>query len=742
MADISNDALFINRELSWLDFNRRVLALASEDATPLGERLKFTAIYTSNLDEFFMIRVGSLYDQTLLKKEIYENKTKMSAQQQIDAIMPKVAELQLQCDDAVNTLHASLVAQGMNKVNFSQIEKPQQQFWKKYFSREMLPVLSPQIVDKRHPFPFLRNMEIYVGAFLTEKKNGTPVFGLIPVSNQFERLIFVEKEDGQQEFALVEELILHFASTAFNGMDVQSKCLFRVTRNADLNMEESMLEHDVDYRAIMSELLKKRRKQAAARLQFFGEVSSNIQKYLLEKLVLPHGQVIFQSAPLELSYMYKLSARLHRNNDAQLFYPTIRPIQPDVNFDLYKQVQQKDVLVYFPYQTMRPFLNLLFQAAVDPDVISIKMTLYRVASDSKIIEALIAAAENGKEVVSIVELRARFDEQNNIAWSRQLEQAGCTVIYGFADYKVHSKLLLITRRKNDHFEYMSAIGTGNYNEKTSELYTDINYLTVNPEIGEEVSAVFNDLAMEQLTYHVDRLVVAPMKFKSVFIQEMQTEIKRQKEHGDGQILFKCNSISDKNMIEMLSKASQANVKITMIVRGICCLKAGVPGLSDNIRVQSIVGRYLEHARIYTFGTGERMRMYIASGDFLTRNTERRVEVGVRIDDEDIKQMLWDVLSIQLKDNTNTSVMRPDGNYVKISEEQGGEKINSHLKTYEYFADKIQLLYAPPAPKPLAVGQSVNQLDTQSASAAPAVVHRVQKKRGFFQRLFGRKANRK
>lgn len=683
MAETRESEIFINRELSWLEFNRRVMDLSKEKSVPLGEQMNFASIYVSNLDEFFMIRVGSLCDQTLLKNDVRENKTGMTPQQQLDAIMPVVDGLQKSLDKNVAKLYKRLEAEGLHKVDFSQLDKTQLNFWKKYFMAELFPVLSPQIVDRRHPFPFLRNTEIYVGALIRERKSEPPVLGLIPISSQFERLLVVNNE-GVTSFALVEELALHFAGTAFGKSSaLLEKCLFRVTRNADINVEEGMFDHDIDYREVMSELLKKRRKLSAVRLQLSEGASDNLKSFLLEKLELAESHCFTQKSPMDLCFFGKLRKRLEAKHNPALFYPSARPLPVPSRFDLYKEVRRRDVLVCYPYQSMRPFIRMLYAAGNDPDVISIKMTLYRLADDSKVIEALAAAAENGKEVVTIVELRARFDEQNNIDWSRRLEQAGCTVIYGFSDYKVHSKLTLITRKNGAKFEYISQVGTGNYNEKTSELYTDLSFLTADPDVGEEVGAVFNNLAMERLTDHVNHLIVAPLRFKSVLLEEIHREMQAVAEGREARIILKCNSISDKTVIETLSEASIAGVPIDMIVRGICCLQAGLPGLTENIQVRSLVGRYLEHSRIYAFGTRQNLRVYIASGDFLTRNTERRVEVGIKIEDESIKRVLWDILDMQLRDNVNASLMQPDGSYARVKPADRQSKMDSQMALYPY-----------------------------------------------------------
>ena len=693
--------IFINRELSWLDFDQRVLALAKDKNVPLAEQLKFAGIYGSNLDEFFMVRVGSLYDQTLLKQDKTENKTHMTPQQQLAAIMPKAAALQEQCDKIMNKLAAALEEQGYKRLNFEKLNKEQEHFWKKYFQKEIKPVLSPQVVDHRHPFPFLRNQEIYLCAQLKE----SGCMGILPISSQFERLLYL-KEGDTLCYGLVEELILHFASQAFEGESVQKACLFRVTRNADLTVEEAMMDHDIDYREVMSELLKKRRKLAAVRLQFSPTVTPEMSKFLCEKLVLPAAQCFTQASPLDLGFLFKLAARLAADGHSELCYPAARPMLPPPEYDLTEEVQRHDVLLAYPYQSMKPFIGMLEKAATDPDVVSIKMTLYRMARESKIVEALTTAAENGKEVVTVVELRARFDEQNNIDWSKQLEKAGCTVIYGFDDYKVHSKLTLITRKKGPKYSYITQIGTGNYNEKTSEQYTDLSFITSNSSIGEEAAAVFNNLAVERLTPTTNDLLVAPLCFKSVLLKEMEQEIEAARCGRPARIVLKNNSVSDREIIEKLSEASCAGVHIDMIVRGICCVRAGVPGATENLHVRSIVGRYLEHSRIYSFGEGEDVRMYIASGDFLTRNTERRVEVGVRIHDPALVKRLMGVLQMQLDDNVNAREMKPDGSYARVKPKEGERRIDSQMMMYNYFANNWQVTApaaaarrrAPAAPK--------------------------------------------
>ena len=685
---MKEDSIFINRELSWLDFNRRVLVLGKDKNVPLAEQLKFLAIYGSNLDEFFMVRVGSLQERASLmrakkERDKRENKTNMTAEEQLAAIMPKTAHLQEDCDKYYEKALENLAACGYKKVDFDALSKEEEHFWKKYFQSELFPILSPQIVDSRHPFPFLRNKEIYLGVLLKEKEGQS--LGMIPISSQMERLQPVRR-DGHTEFALTEELVLHYAALIFGKDAVQEKCLFRVTRNADIDVKEGMMDHDIDYREIMADLLKRRRKLAAVRLQVTPTAPQEIVRILCGKLELTHKRVFAQKSPLDLSFFYKLTAKMEADGHPELFYPSARPMLPPPEYDLAAEVQKHDVLLSYPYQSIRPFIAMLKKAAQDPDVISIKMTLYRMARESQIVQALMEAAENGKEVVALVELRARFDEQNNIDWSKQLEEAGCTVLYGFEDYKVHSKLTLITKKSAQGYSYITQIGTGNYNEKTSELYTDYSFITADHGIGEEASNVFQNLAVQKLTETSEKMLVAPLRFKSVLLDEMDRVITAARLGRPASMILKNNSISDRDIILKLQEASCAGVRIDMIVRGICCVRAEVPGKTENLHIRSLVGRYLEHGRIYSFYDGTETRIYIASGDFLTRNTECRVEVGVRVEDPILIQKLSDILQLQLRDNVNAREMRADGSYQKVKSAPGEELVNGQMDMYDLLKD--------------------------------------------------------
>ena len=685
---MKEDSIFINRELSWLDFNRRVLVLGKDKNVPLAEQLKFLAIYGSNLDEFFMVRVGSLQERASLmrakkERDKRENKTNMTAEEQLAAIMPKTAHLQEDCDKYYEKALENLAACGYKKVDFDALSKEEEHFWKKYFQSELFPILSPQIVDSRHPFPFLRNKEIYLGVLLKEKEGQS--LGMIPISSQIERLQLVRR-DGHTEFALTEELVLHYAALIFGKDAVQEKCLFRVTRNADIDVKEGMMDHDIDYREIMADLLKRRRKLAAVRLQVTPTAPQEIVRILCGKLELTHKRVFAQKSPLDLSFFYKLTGKMEADGHPELFYPSARPMLPPPEYDLAAEVQKHDVLLSYPYQSIRPFIAMLKKAAQDPDVISIKMTLYRMARESQIVQALMEAAENGKEVVALVELRARFDEQNNIDWSKQLEEAGCTVLYGFEDYKVHSKLTLITKKSAQGYSYITQIGTGNYNEKTSELYTDYSFITADHGIGEEASNVFQNLAVQKLTETSEKMLVAPLRFKSVLLDEMDRVITAARLGRPASMILKNNSISDRDIILKLQEASCAGVRIDMIVRGICCVRAEVPGKTENLHIRSLVGRYLEHGRIYSFYDGTETRIYIASGDFLTRNTECRVEVGVRVEDPILIRKLSDILQLQLRDNVNAREMRADGSYQKVKSAPGEELVNGQMDMYDLLKD--------------------------------------------------------
>ena len=656
--------IYMNRELSWLKFNERVLEEAENQEVPLCERLTFASIYQSNLDEFFMVRVGSLYDQTLLDKKICENKTGMTSQEQIDAILKQTKLINKRKEAVYEELMVRVAEQGIRILRFNELDEDGARYLEGYFKSEIAPLISPTVIGRRQPFPFLKNKEIYAVAVLGAKGKKDRL-GIIPcTSNIFGRLIAVPGMPGT--YMLAEELILHFAPVVFKGYKIKSKSLLRITRNADIDAD-ALYDEDLDYREFMAGLIKQRKKLAPIRLELSRDMDKKGIAVLCEYLELDENHVFMSSTPLDLSFVFQIQDLLRKN--PELYFPKRTPQKSDQFQDgksIIAQIKEEDKLLSYPYESIRPFLHLLTEAAEDPDVISIKMTLYRVAKQSKVVEALIEAAENGKEVVVLVELRARFDEENNIEWSRRLEDAGCQVIYGLDGYKVHSKLCLITRKNAGQVEYITQIGTGNYNEKTSRLYTDLSLMTSNVEIGLEASNVFQALSKGEVVEHTRHLLVAPKCLQNKVLDMLDEEIAHARNGEEAYAGFKLNSLTDKKIIDKLIEASEAGVKIDMIIRGICCLIPGVEGKTENIRIISIVGRFLEHSRIYIFGSKERRKYYIASADFMTRNTVRRVEVAAPVYNDKLKTKLQEMFDVMLSDNQKARKLEADGNYHRVS----------------------------------------------------------------------------
>ena len=673
--------VYMNRELSWLKFNERVLEEAENKKVPLCERLTFASIYQSNLDEFFRVRVGSLVDQMLLGGKIRDNKTKMTAKEQIEAVLHQVMKLNRRKDAVYDAIMGQLEDYGVRLVDFRKISKKESEYLEKYFLNEIAPVISPTIVGKRQPFPFLKNNEIYAVVVL-QTKSGKEKLGIIPCSNTgFKRLVELPTAGT---YMLAEELILHYIPEVFKRYNIKAKSLIRVTRNADIDAD-ALYDEDLDYRDFMAELIKRRKKLAPVRLELTREMDGEIVDVLCDYLDLDSDYVFQVQAPLDLSFVFEIQDTLRKT--PELFYEKRVPQKSSQFRDgepVFPQIREKDKLLSYPYESMKPFLNFLREAANDKEVISIKMTLYRVAKHSKIVEYLIDAAENGKEVLVLVELKARFDEENNIEWSRRLEDAGCRVIYGLDGYKVHSKLCLVTKKSEGQVEYYTQIGTGNYNEKTARLYTDLSLMTANVEIGLEAAKVFQALSMEETVDNVQHLLVAPRCLQNKVLSMIDEEIACAKEGKEAYIGLKMNSLTDKKIIDKLIEASQAGVKIDMVIRGICCLIPGVKGKTENIQVRSIVGRFLEHSRIYIFGTQEREKVYIASADFMTRNTLRRVEVATPIYDKDLKMQLEEMFITMLSDNQKARQEDSRGNY-EIAEAQ-----ETPLNSQEFFYEQAYM----------------------------------------------------
>ncbi len=680
------DTIYMNRELSWLKFNERVLEEAENPENPLCERLTFASIYQSNLDEFYMVRVGSLVDQMLLAKEIRENKTNMTPEEQLDAILARTKKLNRKRDAVYEEIMENLEQYGIHMLNFHKIEKEDRNYLERYFEAEVAPVISPSIVGKRQPFPFLRNKEIYAIVVL-ETKKGKEKLGIIPCSSAgIQRLIPVPGKNGT--YMLSEELILHFVSKIFKGYHIKAKSLLRITRNADIDAD-ALYDEDLDYREFMVELIKARKKLAPIRLELSREMDGDVVETLCEYLEVDKNYVFRGDIPLDLSFVFQIQDGLRKRTE--LFYEKRIP-QKSPLFNSHEpildQIAKKDRFLSYPYESIKPFLTMLHEAANDEDVVSIKMTLYRVAKQSKVVEALIEAAENGKEVFVLVELKARFDEENNIGWSRLLEDAGCHVIYGLDGYKVHSKLCQIMKKKDGNVEYYTQIGTGNYNEKTARLYTDLSLMTADPKIGMEAARVFQALAMGETVEDMEYLLVAPRCLQNKVLAMIDEEIEHAKAGEPAYIGLKMNSLTDKRIMSKLVEASCAGVHIDMVIRGICCLIPGVKGQTENIHIISIVGRFLEHSRIYIFGTQERARIYISSADFMTRNTLRRVEVAAPIEDPDIRMQIQEMFVTMLSDNRKARSMNNKGIY-KIEPSD-----NAPLNSQEVF---LQQAYDNAAP---------------------------------------------
>lgn len=670
--------VYMNRELSWLKFNERVLEEAENPEVPLCERMTFVSIYQSNLDEFFRVRVGSLQDQMLISTEIRENKTKMTSAEQIRAIIKEVKKLNQRKDKAYEKLMKKIEEYGITLINHASAKSEEKKFLEKYFMKEIMPLSSPTIVGKRQPFPFLKNGEIYAVVVL-ETRNKKERIGIIPCSNNMLTRM-VELPGGKGRYMLIEDLILHYIGKVFKGYKVKGKSLLKVVRNADIDADAAY-DEDLDYREFMEDLMKQRKKLSPVRIDLSREMDETVVDALCRYLDVTPDRVFRSEAPLDVSFVFQLQDLLRRNTE--LFYEKRVP-QKSTEFkdgqSILQQITQEDKLLSYPYDSIRPFLKMLTEAAEDDSVISIKMTLYRLAKQSKVIEALCEAAENGKEVVVLVELRARFDEENNIRWSRMLEEAGCQIIYGLEHYKVHSKLCLITRRGENGIQYITQIGTGNYNEKTARLYTDLSLMTANEQIGMDAARVFQALAKGEVVEDMEHLLVAPKCLQSKVIEKIEEQIQKQKNGETAYIGLKMNSLTDKRIIDKLIDASKAGVKIDMIVRGICCLIPGVEGETENIHVISVVGRFLEHSRIYIFGNGEEAQYYIGSADFMTRNTVKRVEVAAPVYSERLKKRLQDLFDLMLSDNKKARKEDAKGTYSVV--ECKGQPINSQELLYQ------------------------------------------------------------
>ena len=688
-----------NRELSWLKFNQRVLEEAKDSSVPLLERMKCVSIFTSNLDEFFMIRVGSLYDMSLTDNSTIDSRSGMNPKEQLDAIFAAVAPLYKERDKTYSEIKKLLNPYGVCGLSIKELEQQEKKYVKKYFKDQILPILSPQIVDANHPFPHLLNKELYVIASL--KQNGTSMIGIVPVPQFVSDILYLPGHDIR--YIRMEKVIMEYLDVVFDKYEVSNKNYICVTRNADVSPDDEALEINDDFRLLMQETLHKRRRMAVVRMETAEPLDKELEKYFCDKFKITPAQIYRTKMPMKLDYIFsimdKVPASLKRSLIDEPFTP--QPSRYLTDGKVIPQVKKKDILLSYPYESMDPFLRMIKEAAYDPTVLTIRITIYRLAKKARLVEYLCAAAENGKEVTVLIELRARFDEQNNIDWSERLEEAGCRVIYGFEGYKVHSKICLITYRNRNNIEYITQVGTGNYNEKTATMYTDVSLITADKGIGEDAAVFFKNMSIGNLNGSYQHIIVSPTSLKPKVLSLMDEEIKK---GTNGRIIMKMNSVTDVDFIQKVSEASNAGVKVDLIVRGICCILPGVKGYTENLRVTSIVGRYLEHPRIFLFGTGADQKIYIGSADMMTRNTEKRVEVACPVYDETIRKQLTHMLKIMLMDNVKARELKSDGKY--YMKEKGTSKVNSQEyfmreaitvrhpegRTKQSFVDKIRKIF--------------------------------------------------
>lgn len=651
-----------SRELSWLRFNRRVLEEAGDETVPLLERLKFISIFTSNLDEFFMVRVGNLFDLSLVSPGEIDNKTGLTPAGQlaeIYSVIPGLIEIKNRLYTDVTAL---LRREGVCDLTMEELSQEERKFVSTYYKAKILPVLSPQIVDARHPFPHLSNKALYVAGLMRSRK-GTASLGFLPVPQGLPTILTMPRDPGR--FIRVETILLHYAPSLFGEYKLESSCILCVTRNADLNLDAELLEESgEDIRSRMSKLLKKRASQSAVRLELSKKMGGEFMRLLKGRIGLENRQIYVDQAPLDMHYVFDLTKALPEGKAATLSFPAYHPRWPedlDKKVSIIDQVRQKDRLLFFPFDGVDPFLQLLEEAAARPDVVSIRITIYRLATSSRVAHILCKAAENGKEVTVLMELRARFDEANNISWSRLMEDSGCKVIYGVEEYKCHSKICLITLRKGDRLSYVTQIGTGNYNERTNEQYTDLSLMTADEAVGLDGASFFQNMLVGNLDGEYRHLLVAPVGIKTKLLSLMDEEIAKGTE---GYICVKANSMTEREVMDKLVQASQAGVQVQLILRGICCLRPGIAAQTENIHVTSIVGRFLEHGRIYCFGRGKDVRLFIASADLMTRNLNHRVEIACPVYDPEVKEQLLRILHTQLEDNVKASSLLPDGSYCR------------------------------------------------------------------------------
>lgn len=667
-----------NRELSWLRFDNRVLDEAFDETVPLFERLKFVSIFESNLDEFLMVRVGGLSDLAELKKQPVDNKSNMTASEQVDAVMAEMPGLLTRWESIFKSIEGKLDTLGVHRARIDSLTPEERTFVTRYFQAYVSPVISPLVIDPRHPFPNLRNGALYLACGLDGATDEESLLGLIEIPASMNRVVEIPSPTGTYSYILLEDVILACLDSCFGSYKPLDRALIRVTRNADIDPDGEGVEEEEDYRQHMKRILKKRLRLQPVVLAVSGSLEKATLKTIRKALELSRRSVFTCDIPLDLGYVFGIEGKIPEHLRNELLFTPFRP-QPNPTIDMTRsireQVLQHDKLLFYPYEAMNPFLDLVHEAAYDPECISLRITLYRVAKQSRLCESLIDAAENGKEVTVLMELRARFDEQNNIEWAERLEEAGCTVIYGSEGFKCHSKICQLTYREGMALTRLTLLGTGNFNEKTAKLYSDFMLMTAHPGIGEDANLFFRNLSLGNLRGDYRFLGVAPVGLKPLIMRGLDREIQRALAGEPARVFFKLNSLTDREVIDKIAEASCAGVRVDMIIRGISCLKPGVPGKTENVHVRSIVGRFLEHARVYAFGVDSDM-IYLSSADMMTRNTEHRVEIAFPVLDPTCRALVHEYMGMQLRDNVKARSLTSDGTWVPVERAEGEKPFNS------------------------------------------------------------------
>ena len=708
-----------NRELSWLRFDNRVLDEAFDESVPLFERLKFVSIFESNLDEFLMVRVGGLSDLAELKKQPVDNKSNMTASEQVDAVMAEMPGLLTRWESIFKNIEGKLDTLGVHRARIDSLTPEERTFVTRYFQAYVSPVISPLVIDPRHPFPNLRNGALYLACGLDGATDEESLLGLIEIPASMNRVVEIPSPTGTYSYILLEDVILACLDSCFGSYKPLDRALIRVTRNADIDPDGEGVEEEEDYRQHMKRILKKRLRLQPVVLAVSGSLEKATLKTIRKALELSRRSVFTCDIPLDLGYVFGIEGKIPEHLRNELLFTPFRP-QPNPTIDMTRsireQVLQHDKLLFYPYEAMNPFLDLVHEAAYDPECISLRITLYRVAKQSRLCESLIDAAENGKEVTVLMELRARFDEQNNIEWAERLEEAGCTVIYGSEGFKCHSKICQLTYREGMALTRLTLLGTGNFNEKTAKLYSDFMLMTAHPGIGEDANLFFRNLSLGNLRGDYRFLGVAPVGLKPLIMRGLDREIQRALAGEPARVFFKLNSLTDREVIDKIAEASCAGVRVDMIIRGISCLKPGVPGKTENVHVRSIVGRFLEHARVYAFGVDSDM-IYLSSADMMTRNTEHRVEIAFPVLDPTCRALVHEYMGMQLRDNVKARSLTSDGTWVPVERKEDEKPFNSQEALLERAYRNAEAAAQQRAQEKERVAEEAIQADVEHGAAA-------------------------